>query len=162
MDSQQTMGASRFPAGAHLMAPRAWYAHHGIATGRDTVIHYRGRRPDGSVGPIEEVAVDVFAAGARLEVVPHQNARFAPCEVVARARSRLGEDQYSMLWNNCEHLCEWAITGRARSTQARAWPRFLLLAAYAIGVRMLAHGSGAMTPGDAAALASDDDALRSA
>jgi hypothetical protein len=36
---------------------------------------------------------------------------------VERARSRLGEDRYRFLSNNCEHFCEWCIAGSSRSTQ---------------------------------------------
>jgi hypothetical protein len=37
--------------------------------------------------------------------------------VIARVRSRLGEDRYRPLSNNCEHLCEWSIYGENRSRQ---------------------------------------------
>jgi ribosomal protein L37E len=37
--------------------------------------------------------------------------------VVHRARSRLGEDSYHVLRNNCEHFCEWCASGQHRSYQ---------------------------------------------
>jgi hypothetical protein len=37
--------------------------------------------------------------------------------VVARARSRLGEERYRTLSNNCEHFCTWCIHGENRSCQ---------------------------------------------
>ncbi|MGG1947245.1 lecithin retinol acyltransferase family protein [Trinickia sp. NRRL B-1857] len=39
--------------------------------------------------------------------------------VVARAQSRLGEDRYRILTNNCEHFCTWCVQGFARSEQVR-------------------------------------------
>ena len=46
---------------------------------------------------------------------------FSNAEIVARARSRLGENMYDVLRNNCEHFCEWCVTGRKRSQQVRKW-----------------------------------------
>jgi hypothetical protein len=40
--------------------------------------------------------------------------------VVHRARSRLGEDRYHVLRNNCEHFCEWCVRGQHRSYQVEA------------------------------------------
>jgi hypothetical protein len=37
--------------------------------------------------------------------------------VVARARSRLGEDRYRIASNNCEHFCHWCRSGENRSAQ---------------------------------------------
>ena len=34
-----------------------------------------------------------------------------------RARSRVGEDCYRLLTNNCEHFCEWCLRGEPRSYQ---------------------------------------------
>jgi hypothetical protein len=41
-------------------------------------------------------------------------------EVIARARSRVGEDCYRLLTNNCEHFCEWCLRGEHRSYQVEA------------------------------------------
>jgi Lecithin retinol acyltransferase len=40
--------------------------------------------------------------------------------VVHRARSRVGEDGYRLLTNNCEHFCEWCLSGQHRSYQVDA------------------------------------------
>jgi hypothetical protein len=47
---------------------------------------------------------------------------------VRRAMSRLGEQNYNLLFNNCEHFATWCKTGRHRSVQvdsvvdrARKW-----------------------------------------
>jgi hypothetical protein len=36
---------------------------------------------------------------------------------VSRARSRLGENRYRLLTNNCEHFSEWSRFGTSRSPQ---------------------------------------------
>ena len=49
-----------------------------------------------------------------------QNARTTGLDgdtVVHRARSRMGEDRYSLFSNNCEHFCEWCMHGEQRSYQ---------------------------------------------
>jgi hypothetical protein len=38
-------------------------------------------------------------------------------EIVRRARSRLGENRYRFLSNNCEHFSEWCVNGEHRSPQ---------------------------------------------
>jgi predicted ATPase len=38
-------------------------------------------------------------------------------ETVERARSRLGEDKYNLVFNNCEHFAVWCKTGVSESSQ---------------------------------------------
>jgi hypothetical protein len=60
-------------------------------------------------------------------------------EVICRARSRVGEDRYRLLTNNCEHFCEWCLCGTARSFQVEAWlarPRRTLLATLRLMIRV--------------------------
>ena len=52
---------------------------------------------------------------------------FSPPEVIARAKSRLGEKQYNLRDDNCEHFTEWCVTGKARSYQIEALPVGALL-----------------------------------
>jgi hypothetical protein len=42
---------------------------------------------------------------------------YSPEETVARARSRLGETNYNLLTNNCEHFAIWCKTGVSESLQ---------------------------------------------
>jgi hypothetical protein len=68
-------------------------------------------------GPVEEVSLTRFAQ-ERLIWVRNQSApRFDTTEVTRRARSRLGEDRYRLLSNNCEHFCEWCLRDEHRSYQ---------------------------------------------
>ncbi len=116
-----TCGATEvFPVGAHLVTPRLGYEHHGIYVGANRVVHYAGLSRALLRGPVEEVSLAEFADGRKIAVRRRRRVRFAPQEVVARARSRLGEDLYRLMSNNCEHFCEWCQTGESRSEQIDA------------------------------------------
>jgi hypothetical protein len=114
--------------GAHLVTPWMGYAHHGIYVGDGRVVHYGALMYDIIRKPVEEVTLACFTAGRPLFVIEHAEACLDAAEVIARARSRLGEKKYRLLSNNCEHFCEWALHGVARSFQAEtslAFPRLL-------------------------------------
>ena len=120
------------PVAAHIVVSRTWYAHHGIYVGDGKVVHYRGLSRSLWAGPVEEVSLAEFARGRPIRVRLQGGARFDREVVIARARSRLGEDCYRILSNNCEHFCEWCVHGRNRSLQIEEWrarPRRALLAA---------------------------------
>ncbi|WP_322028731.1 lecithin retinol acyltransferase family protein [Paraburkholderia sp. J76] len=117
---QLAVHATEPPLGAHLVSRRAGYTHHGIYVGGGRVVHYAGLCVSLHRGPIEEVTLERFAAGYEVDIVAHRGAAFAGREAVARARSRLGEDRYRLLSNNCEHFCTWCVDGKGRSEQVRA------------------------------------------
>jgi hypothetical protein len=47
--------------------------------------------------------------------------------------SRLGEQNYNLLFNNCEHFAHWCKTGRHRSEQVENWLHTGSLGALALG-----------------------------
>ena len=107
----------------HLQVPRrhGLFNHHGIDLGDGTVAHYlEGRK-------ILRSPVSEFSQGEVVSVINHVNA--SPTGVtLRRAMSRLGEQNYNLLFNNCEHFATWCKTGRHRSVQvdsvvdrARKW-----------------------------------------
>jgi len=121
-----TSGAAQRPAsglrpepspGAHLTTSRRGYTHHGVYVGNGQVVHYAGFSRLWHSGPVEEVSLCHFADGSPVDVVDHHETPYSAEEIVRRARSRLGEDAYHLLINNCEHLCNWCITGVSRSAQ---------------------------------------------
>ena len=117
--------------GSHLVTPRRGYLHHGIYVGGRKVVHYGGLAHGLRGGPVEEVPLARFARGERVWMRPNATSDFDVPEVIGRARSRVGEDCYRLLTNNCEHFCEWCLHGTARSFQVEAWlarPRRALLA----------------------------------
>jgi hypothetical protein len=109
------------PLGAHLTSPRRGYLHHGVYAGNGRVIHYGGFSRFLERRPVEEVSLETFTLGRSIAVKPWVAPRFTGAQVVERARSRLGEDRYRLLSNNCEHFVEWAIGGQSRSQQVEAW-----------------------------------------
>jgi hypothetical protein len=114
-------GCSDEPAlGAHLITQRRGYEHHGIYVGGGKVIHYAGFAKSAHRGPVEEVALEAFAGGHAVAVRPHPFPKFSGEETVLRARSRLGENHYRLLTNNCEHFCAWCLLGESRSEQVHA------------------------------------------
>lgn len=133
------------PLAAHLVTARRGYTHHGIYVGDGRVVHYAGLSRSWRSGPVEEVSLAEFACGREIRVRTCDNPQFEPGEVVARARSRLGEDRYQILANNCEHFCEWCLRGRNRSSQVehlRSKPRLVALAV----VRFFSLGSPLTSP----------------
>jgi len=123
--------------GQHLIIKKAGgaYTHHALGLGNQRVIHYSGLANDlTTAGIIEEVDIDEFAQGKDIKVKTHEGRRFNIDEAIMRASLRLGEDQYHILHNNCEHLIEWCIDGEHRSWQSR---RGKLLYSAGIGTRAL-------------------------
>jgi Lecithin retinol acyltransferase len=105
------------PLGAHLTISRCGYNHHGVYVDRGRVVHYSGLSGFWQCGPVEEVSLSEFADGQPLRIIPHPESAFSPEEIVRRARSRLGEEDYRLLTNNCEHFCNWCLSGISRSAQ---------------------------------------------
>ena len=109
-----------FSLGAHLVTERDGYEHHGIYVGDGQVIHYAGFSGRRRCGPVEQVSTAAFARGHAVHVRPDHCPRYAGAEVARRAGSRLGESNYRLLTNNCEHFCAWCVFGEGRSEQVSA------------------------------------------
>lgn len=109
------------PLGAHLVTPRRGYTHHGIYAGEGTVLHYAGLSRSIRRGPVAQVRLDEFANGQPVHVECRSEPALEAGEIVARARSRLGENRYRLLTNNCEHFSEWSRFGVSRSRQVERW-----------------------------------------
>ena len=126
--------------GSHLVTPRLGFAHHGIYVGCGRVVHYGAFVHGLHGGPVEEVSLARFTHGHTLWVRPGA-VRFDGEEVIRRARSRIGENSYRLLSNNCEHFCEWCLRGEPRSEQverALGLPRRFARGVSAAAVALLA------------------------
>jgi hypothetical protein len=110
--------------GAHVISHRRRYSHHGIYVGGGRVVHYAGFAYGLSSGPIEEVSLCEFAHRRPIWTRRAVRPAFPPEEVVRRARMRVGESQYQVLRNNCEHFCEWCLHGEPRSFQVECLSLF--------------------------------------
>lgn len=135
---EQALGS--VPIGAHLVSPRRFYLHHGIYLGGAEVAHYSGFSGSLKSGPIEVTDLEHFAKGKPVWIVD-EHCEYCAEEVAHRARSRLGEDQYRVISNNCEHFCSWCTTGESYSSQINAYlhrPRHLFALISALHPQLIA------------------------
>lgn len=87
----------------HLKVIRFGYSHHALSISEYEVIHYQD-------GEVKIDSIEGFAKGAAIHVV--DTPRFyKKDEVLARAYSKLGERNYNLLFNNCEHFVRWVLNG---------------------------------------------------
>ena len=114
-------------AGDHLQVPRqhGLFHHHGIDLGDGSVAHYLEGRE------ILRSSLEDFSQGQPMTVIEHLDSS-AKGVTVRRAMSRIGEQNYNLLFNNCEHFATWCKTGRHRSGQidsavqrARQWSNIM-------------------------------------
>lgn len=88
------------------------YEHHGIDCGDGSVIHYSKL----GEAAIARTSKSTFARGQTV-YTKSQATSFIADVVVERAESRLGERQYDLFFNNCEHFANWCKTGRSECLQ---------------------------------------------
>ena len=102
-------------AADHLEVPRqhGLFNHHGIDLGDGTVAHYLEGRE------ILRSSRDDFSQGQPISVVEHDHASSTGV-TLRRAMGRIGEQNYNLLFNNCEHFAIWCKTGRHRSNQVES------------------------------------------
>jgi len=121
--------------GDHIIWPTWWRLndHHAIVVEVTTscrhnvfvrVVHYSSnadRKLDSSSAEIKEELIDDLDEHVRrgaLKVIIYQDGScFSKTKTVIRARSRVGEVNYNLLQNNCEHFARWCKTGDSRSEQ---------------------------------------------
>ena len=123
--------------GQHLYVKKAAgsYTHHGLGLGNGRVIHYSGLANDLTTpGVVEEIDIEAFGDESEIIIKPHLDREFNTEEAIIRACLRLGEAQYHILHNNCEHFVEWCISGEHRSQQSKNGK---LIYSAGVGVRTL-------------------------
>lgn len=106
--------------GTHLKVKRTGYTHHGIYVGNGNVVHYSGFAEMFKKGKIELTSIDDFMGDAgdlyRVKYPTHCEV-YSDDEICERALSRLSENNYNLVTNNCEHFATWCVTGVERSEQ---------------------------------------------
>ena len=102
--------------GDHLVTPRTGYTHHGLYLGNQHVIHYSGKSAH-DLGSIQQVTLEEFCDGKACRVRDYPFRVYGRKESVERAKQRLGEAHYSILFNNCEQFVAWCIMGFGYSEQ---------------------------------------------
>jgi len=104
------------------------YRHYGIYAGHNRVIHYAGHGGDwGDDVSIHEAPLSEFLQGSRRFTVCDFKTRsnipgyhlYTREETLQRACRRLGERNYNLITNNCEHFALWCRTGISSSSQVK-------------------------------------------
>lgn len=110
-----------FSAGAQLRVKRNLYYHHGIFVG-DGVIHFGEGDPKKDINSPEEneikfTSLEEFLKGGvpEVRIYSRKEKKFllSSDEIVARAKSRLGEKGYNLYTNNCQHFSNYCAFGVA-------------------------------------------------
>lgn len=123
--------------GDHIYIHCGAYTHHGIDYGDDTVIHYTGEMLQ---GVISRTSIDSFASGNKVFVRQYHIYDSSDL-VIQRAESRLNEDKYDLIFNNCEHFATWCKTGKHESEQVN---RVAATTVSAVGIGASVAGIKAM------------------
>ena len=124
--------------GSHIQVSRFGYSHHGIYVGNDLVIHYSGFAQAFDKGAITLTTLEEFLDDEiDFDIVEYPSSQqcYSAEEIVERAYSRLGEDNYSLMFNNCEHFACWCVTGSHSSQQVNrvmATVSFVSISLYAV------------------------------
>ena len=95
----------------HLFVRRGLYTHHGIYIGNGLVIHYSTSGKN--LIKIHPIALREFAAGDSVYWLDTDQSPliYQREEAVGRAWSRVGEESYNLLMNNCEQFVRWCRSG---------------------------------------------------
>ena len=117
-----------FQPGDHICRKDGIYWHHGIYCGditlkdriyHNVVIHYTSKN---NCGQIRGLSYEKFAKNQDVYYVDHSNDHcFVPETVIHRAVNRLGEVDYNLFWNNCEHFANWCKIGKKVSHQVNSF-----------------------------------------
>jgi len=115
------------PQSGDMIRVKAGTIHHyGVFVSDSEVIQFGlapNARPNLKDSDIEVLSTDVdtFLGGQFLEVAEfdrkEKKTHPAPEEAVAKARARMGERGYHILYNNCEHFAYECVTGKHYSEQ---------------------------------------------
>lgn len=133
---------------------RGIYEHYAVYADKDRVIHYAGESNDfGGNISIHEASMDEFLKGSKdmffisfsgnypnkihaktgffvNDYLPCYKKTdeyhvFSPEKTLERAYSRLGEQRYSLIRNNCEHFAMWCKTGVSESFQVERIKQYM-------------------------------------
>lgn len=119
---------SNFSIGDHLVASRVLYQHHGLYMGDNKVIHYSNLGFQMNAYKVCISSLASFSQGYNISIHPHPKRKFDGKTSIKRAISRLGEREYNLLSNNCEHFIMWCIEGDKVSPQiSNAYTQFSAL-----------------------------------
>ena len=104
-----------------IFVDKGLYKHYGIYAGNGVVVHYSDKNGNfGTDIKIQEASLEDFASGFEVKVCQLDEKKYtlySDEETLKRAYSRLGEKNYNLIFNNCEHFAVWCKTGISDSEQ---------------------------------------------
>ncbi|WP_013324233.1 lecithin retinol acyltransferase family protein [Gloeothece verrucosa] len=110
--------------GDHIYYPCGFHFHHGIYCGdiyyqnrhyKNIVIHFESKSKRGQIA---KVPYEKFSRHQKIYVVQYKEGTcYKPDQVIERAINKLGEPNYNLFGNNCEHFAHWCKTGKKISAQ---------------------------------------------
>ena len=92
-----------FSKGDHIAVLRSGYSHHGIYDGNGGVIEYND-------SIVRYTSLHDFACGSNVYKI-NERAAYSENEIVSRAYSRIDEQDYNVIYNNCENFATWCRCG---------------------------------------------------
>jgi hypothetical protein len=95
----------------HIYVHFVKFVHHGIDCGDGTAIHYDGNK-------IVQTLIATFYNGNQC-LIKRYGRSDSDDVVIDRAKGRLGEAKYDVIFNNCEHFATWCKTGLHDSEQVK-------------------------------------------
>ncbi len=103
--------------GDHVFVNRsAKYSHHGIYLGKKRVIHFTGEPGSKSNASIRETTFEEFCDGDTPFILEYSEC-FSANKTIRLAREKMGEKDYGLFTNNCEHFARYCKTGEIKSDQ---------------------------------------------
>lgn len=124
----------------HLVVRYCGYTHHAIDLGDGSVIEYGGKGAERLV--VRRMPLAEFCRRGSVFIRQYPSGTTLPPDyVILLALSRLGEERYDILRNNCEHLATWCKTGRHESAQAERVTEYLLAGMIVCAITMLSKSS---------------------
>jgi len=124
-DPVEIWNCSKPQPGNHIRVCRGLYNHHGIYIADEEVIHFTGTDNDNILdwakNEVIKTNLQDFLRGDRLETKEYTEKELAdlyPVEhIILYARACLGDKDYNLIFNNCEHFANTCTLGRFRSRQ---------------------------------------------
>lgn len=119
--------------GDHIYVNCGAYTHHGIDCGDGTAIHYIGETLK---GVITRTSIAEFASDKEIFVKKYEISDLSDI-ILLRAKSRLGENKYDLLFNNCEHFATWCKTGKHDSEQVNRVATVAIIGTSITGINIM-------------------------
>jgi hypothetical protein len=110
--------------GDHIRVNRGIYNHHGIFVANDEVIHFASINDDNILrtdNKVIKASINDFLRNGKVEVkiyTDDEKLDLYPTDAIVNwARSCLNDQDYNLIFNNCEHFANWCTLARFRSYQ---------------------------------------------